>query len=214
MEDTYRHQGQRAKLVETLRRKGITDERVLQAIAQLPRHFFLESSFEQWAYQDKPFPIACEQTISQPYTVAFQSQLLQLEKRQRVLEIGTGSGYQASVLALLGGRVFTIERHRPLYEHAKTMFKLLGLERIRAYHRDGYKGLPEFAPFDRIIVTAGAPTVPQALKDQLKIGGYLVIPIGEKAQRMLRIQRSSETEYITEDHGDFRFVPFLPGAMP
>jgi protein-L-isoaspartate(D-aspartate) O-methyltransferase len=211
MEDTYKHQGQRRKLVATLRRKGIRDEAVLTAMGRLPRHFFLEGAFEQYAYLDKPFPIACEQTISQPYTVAFQTQLLAVEKRHKVLEIGTGSGYQAAILALLGARVFTIERHQPLYLRARQLFAKLGLPGIRAYHRDGYKGLPEMAPFDRILVTAGAPEVPQALLDQLKVGGILVIPVGTKAQRMLRIRRQSATDYSEEDHGAFRFVPFLPG---
>jgi protein-L-isoaspartate(D-aspartate) O-methyltransferase len=212
MEDTYKHQGQRRKLVDTLRRKGIRDEAVLAAMSRLPRHFFLEGAFEQYAYQDKPFPIACEQTISQPYTVAFQTQLLQVEKRQKVLEIGTGSGYQAAILALMGARVFTIERHAQLHQQARHLLQQLGLKGIRTYHRDGYKGLPEMAPFDRILVTAGAPEVPSALLDQLKVGGILVIPVGVDKQRMLRIRRDSETDYVQEDHGDFRFVPFLPGT--
>lgn len=195
-----------------LREKGIRDERVLEAIGRIPRHFFLEKAFADWAYQDKPFPIGCEQTISQPYTVAFQSTLLEVNKRDKVLEIGTGSGYQAAVLALLGGRVFTIERHRPLHLKAQKMLQLLGLKGVRCYHRDGYKGLPEMSPFHRIIVTAGAPEVPKALKEQLTIGGMLVIPVGDKDQRMLRIIRRGKTEWETEDHGDFRFVPFLPGT--
>lgn len=198
--------------MKVLREKGIRNERVLEAIGRVPRHFFLEKAFADWAYQDKPFPIGCEQTISQPYTVAFQSTLLEVNKRDKVLEIGTGSGYQAAVLALLGGRVFTIERHRPLHLKAKKMLQLLGLKGVRCYHRDGYKGLPEMAPFHRIIVTAGAPKVPQALKEQLTIGGMLVIPVGDKDQRMLRIIRRGKTEWETEDHGDFRFVPFLPGT--
>jgi protein-L-isoaspartate(D-aspartate) O-methyltransferase len=212
MKDTYRHQGLRKRLIAELRKKGITDELVLSAMSQLPRHLFLEKAFEEWAYQDKAFPIGCEQTISQPYTVAFQSSLLEVQKRQKILEIGTGSGYQAAVLSLMGGRVFTIERHKPLYLKAKQTLAGLGLGGIRFYHRDGYKGLPEFAPFDRIIVTAGAPEVPEALKVQLKIGGKLVIPVGEKHQRMMRICRLSENEWIEEDFGDFRFVPFLPGV--
>lgn len=195
-----------------LREKGIRDERVLEAIGRVPRHFFLEKAFAEWAYQDKPFPIGCEQTISQPYTVAFQSSLLEVNKRDKVLEIGTGSGYQAAVLALLGARVFSIERHRPLYLQAKKMLRLLGLTGVRCYHRDGYKGLAEMAPFHRILVTAGAPEVPAALKEQLAIGGMLVIPVGDKDQRMLRIIRRGENEWETEDHGDFRFVPFLPGT--
>lgn len=212
MTDSYQHQAQRRELLTTLREKGIRDEQVLEAIGQLPRHFFLEKAFVEWAYQDKPFPIGCEQTISQPYTVAFQTSLLEVEKRQKVLEIGTGSGYQSAILALMGARVFTIERHRPLYLKAKKTLRSLGLEGVRCYHRDGYKGLPELAPFDRILVTAGAPKVPQALKEQLTIGGYLVIPVGEEGQRMLRIIRHSEDHWETEDHGPFRFVPFLPGT--
>ena len=213
MEDTYLHKGLRQQLVSNLQTKGISDEGVLKAIGQLPRHFFFESSFEKWAYQDEAFPIACEQTISQPYTVAFQSSLLEVVKRQHVLEIGTGSGYQACILALMGARVFTVERHKPLYLEAGKMFQKLGLDRIRTYYGDGYKGLAEMAPFDRIIVTAAAPAVPQALKDQLKVGGILVIPVGEKEQRMLKITRLSETDWQEEDHGIFRFVPFLTGRV-
>jgi len=211
MEDSYLHKGLRKQLVSDLHKKGITNEGVLNAIGQIPRHLFFESSFEKWAYKDEAFPIDCEQTISQPYTVAFQTSLLDVKKRQHVLEIGTGSGYQASVLALMGARVFTIERHKPLYLSAGKMFKKLGLHRIRTYYGDGYKGLPEMAPFDRIIVTAAAPTVPQPLKDQLKIGGILVIPTGTTEQRMLKICRLNETEWTEEDHVEFRFVPFLSG---
>lgn len=212
MQDNYKHIGQRRQLVNTLRKKGIKDDIVLAAIGQLPRHLFLEKAFEEWAYQDKPFPIDCEQTISQPYTVAFQTSLLEVQKRQKILEVGTGSGYQAAVLSVVGARVFTIERHKPLYLAAKRMFRMLGLHGVRSYYRDGYKGLAEMAPFDGILVTAGAPEVPQALKDQLKIGGKLVIPVGKEDQRMLRIIRLSKDEWKTEDHGEFRFVPFLPGT--
>ncbi|MEL6969008.1 MAG: protein-L-isoaspartate(D-aspartate) O-methyltransferase [Bacteroidota bacterium] len=212
LQDTYKHKGQRRQLVATLRAKGINNDAVLNAIGQLPRHFFLEKAFEEWAYQDKPFPINCDQTISQPYTVAFQSALLGIKARDKVLEVGTGSGYQAAVLALMGARVFTIERHRPLFQSAQQMFKVLGLNRIRSYHRDGYKGLPEMAPFAGILVTAGAIEVPAALKEQLAIGGQLVIPVGEESQRMLRITRVAEDKWTTEDHGLFRFVPFLPGT--
>lgn len=213
MEDTYLHKGLRKQLVSHLRAKGIKDEVVLKAIGQLPRHFFFESSFEKWAYQDEAFPIACEQTISQPYTVAFQSSLLDVKKRQHVLEVGTGSGYQACVLALMGARVFTIERHQPLHLEAVKMFQNLGLQRIRSYYGDGYKGLPEMAPFDRIIVTAAAPTVPIALKEQLKVGGILIIPVGQTEQRMLKITRLTATSWKEEDHGRFRFVPFLKGKV-
>lgn len=209
--DEYRHQGLRKQLVKTLQNKGINNELILKAIGQIPRHLFFESTFDEWAYQDKAFPIACQQTISQPYTVAFQTSLLAIEKRQKVLEIGTGSGYQACVLALVGARVFTIERHRPLYLQSKKMFQKLGLDRIRNYYGDGYKGLGEMAPFDRILVTAAATEVPHALKTQLKVGGILVIPVGKEQQRMLKITRLNETDWQEEDHGSFRFVPFLKG---
>ena len=212
MQDTYKHKGQRRQLITALRAKGISNDAVLNAIGKLPRHFFLEKAFEEWAYQDKPFPINCDQTISQPYTVAFQSSLLNFKARARVLEVGTGSGYQASVLALMGARVFTIERHRPLFQSAQRMFKFLGLS-IRSYHRDGYKGLPEMAPFAGILVTAGAKEVPMPLKEQLAIGGKLVIPVGEEEQRMLCITRISKDQWTTEDHEPFRFVPFLPGTV-
>ncbi|MEZ4988122.1 MAG: protein-L-isoaspartate(D-aspartate) O-methyltransferase [Saprospiraceae bacterium] len=212
MEDTYRHQALRRQLVEGLRRQSIADERVLTAMEKLPRHFFIEKAFEEWAYQDKPFPIGCEQTISQPWTVAFQTALLQVEKRQKILEIGTGSGYQAAVLALMGARVFTIERHQPLYEKARSMMKALGLGGVRCYYKDGYLGLPEMAPFDRILVTCGAPEIPAQLITQLSVGGIMVIPVGIKQQRMIRLIKRSETEWETQDHGDFRFVPFLSGT--
>ncbi|MCB0635245.1 MAG: protein-L-isoaspartate(D-aspartate) O-methyltransferase [Lewinella sp.] len=198
--------------MDELRRKGITDEEVLAAIDKLPRHFFMDIAFEEWAYADKPFPIGCEQTISQPFTVAFQTSLLEVSKRQKVLEIGTGSGYQAAVLALLGARVFTIERHETLYRRARQLLSELALGNVRCYHRDGYKGLPEMAPFDRILVTAGAETIPEALKLQMKIGGLLVIPVGKDVQRMLRLTRLSRTEWREEDFGNFRFVPFVEGV--
>lgn len=210
--DTYLLQGMRRKLVEGLRQKGIQDERVLKAMEELPRHYFLDPGFEEWAYQDQAFPIGSEQTISQPYTVAYMTELLEVRKRDKVLEIGTGSGYQAAILALLGGRVFTIERHKALYEKARSLLHALGLDRIRTFFRDGSKGLPEFAPFDRIIVTAGAAQVPEALLQQLALGGILVIPIGEDGQTMYKITRVSESEYQEEAKGLFRFVPFLSGT--
>lgn len=204
----------RRKLIEELRRKGIRDEAVLQVMEQLPRHYFLDKAFEERAYEDKPFPIGNEQTISQPYTVAFQTQLLEVRKRHKVLEIGTGSGYQAAILAMLGARVYTVERYEALYRQAKALLESLGLKNVRCFFRDGSKGLPEHAPFDRIIATAGAPEVPEALKQQLAIGGILVIPVGIEVQGMMRIVRTSETEYLEEDTGDFRFVPFLGGTEP
>lgn len=212
MKDTYRHRGLRKQLVDTIRAKGITSEAVLDAINRIPRHFFLEKAFEEIAYQDKPFPIGLEQTISQPFTVAYQTELLDIKKREKVLEIGTGSGYQASVLAVLGARVFTVERHQPLLVNAQKMFDIFNLGNIRAYFRDGYKGLPEFAPFDKIIVTAAAPYVPEALKKQLKIGGKLVIPVGtKKRQEMQRWTKIRDNKFEIETFSKCSFVPFLKG---
>lgn len=201
----------RRQLVETIKSKGITDDRVLEAIANIPRHFFLEKAFEDWAYQDKAFPIAKNQTISQPYTVAFQTELLDVHKREKILEIGTGSGYQAAVLAFLGGRVYSIERQETLYHSATRLLKELGFGNVRTYYRDGYKGLGEFAPFDKIIVTAGVDEIPGALLEQLKIDGILVIPVGKEIQMMYKITRISDTEFTKEKKGEFRFVPFLKG---
>ncbi len=202
----------RRKLVEQLSAKGIRDEQILNAIGTLPRHFFLDKAFEEWAYQDKPFPIGNEQTISQPYTVAYQTSLLEVKKRDKILEIGTGSGYQAGILAMLGARVYTIERQELLYRRAKKLLDQLQLGNIRCYLRDGYKGLPEFAPFDKILVTAGAPEIPEPLLLQLKVGGQLVIPVGDKAQKMLRLTRLNKAGDVeTEKFADFKFVPFLKG---
>lgn len=212
MNDTYRHKGLRKRLIETLRKKGIQSEKVLSAMMQIPRHFFLDKAFEELAYEDKAFPIGLEQTISQPFTVAYQTELLEINKREKVLEIGTGSGYQAAVLAVLGARVYTVERHKPLHQKAKLMFKTLELINIRAYFRDGYKGMAEFAPFDKIIVTAAAPFVPEPLKKQLKIGGKLVIPVDKNnAQEMQRWTKINETEFEIEYFEEFQFVPFLKG---
>ena len=202
----------RRKLVEQLSAKGIRDEQILNAIGTLPRHFFLDKGFEEWAYQDKPFPIGNEQTISQPYTVAYQTSLLEVKKRDKILEIGTGSGYQAGILAMLGARVYTIERQELLHRRAKKLLDQLQLGNIRCYLRDGYKGLPEFAPFDKILVTAGAPEIPEPLLLQLKVGGQLVIPVGDKAQKMLRLTRLNKAGDVeTEKFADFKFVPFLKG---
>ncbi len=202
----------RRKLVEQLSAKGIRDEQILNAIGTLPRHFFLDKAFEEWAYQDKPFPIGNEQTISQPYTVAYQTSLLKVKKRDKILEIGTGSGYQAGILAMLGARVYTIERQELLHRRAKKLLDQLQLGNIRCYLRDGYKGLPEFAPFDKILVTAGAPEIPEPLLLQLKVGGQLVIPVGDKAQKMLRLTRLNKAGDVeTEKFADFKFVPFLKG---
>lgn len=211
MKDTYRHKGMRRQLVEELRKKGIQDERILEAIGSLPRHYFLDKAFEEHAYQDKAFPIGNEQTISQPFTVAYMTELLEVQKRQKVLEVGTGSGFQACILALLGARVFSIERQKDLYDKAKTFLPAIGFPQIRLFYRDGYKGLPEFAPFERIIVTAGAPFIPDALRDQLSVGGIMVIPVGEEEQTMVRVKRVTEHLFEEEPLGPFRFVPFVEG---
>ena len=213
MKDTYRHKGLRKKLVDSLRKKGIQDENILAAMKAIPRHFFLDNAFEEWAYQDKAFPIGFEQTISQPFTVAYQTNLLEVKKRDKIMEIGTGSGYQAALLAALGARVYTIERQEALHKEAKYLLSQLGFGNIRFYFKDGYKGLPEFAPFDKILVTAGASKIPEALKKQLKIGGILVVPVGgSKVQRMYKITRIAENEYLEEKLDNFRFVPFLKGV--
>lgn len=212
MNDSNRHKGMRKRLARQLYEKGIRDENVLAAIQSIPRHFFLDKAFEEHAYEDKAFPIDEQQTISQPYTVAYQTALLNIKKREKVLEIGTGSGYQSAVLAVLGARLYTIERHEQLHLKAKKMFDALGLLGIRSYYGDGYKGLGEFAPFDKILVTAGAPMIPTPLKEQLKIGGILVIPVGnDHTQAMFKITRLSEQDYQEERLGDFRFVPLLKG---
>ncbi|MGB5645645.1 MAG: protein-L-isoaspartate(D-aspartate) O-methyltransferase [Muriicola sp.] len=209
MKDTFKHRGMRNQLAELLVSKGIKDKKVLEAIRTIPRHLFMDSSFEDHAYQDKPFPIAADQTISQPYTVAFQTELLDLKAGQKVLEIGTGSGYQTAVLLHLKVKVYTIERQRELFKKTNLFFKKLGYRPKKFIFGDGYKGLQEEAPFDRILVTAGAPEVPKKLLGQLKIGGKLVIPVGEGDQEMLRITRKSDTEFSQEEFGTFRFVPLL-----
>lgn len=211
LDDSHWHKGLRRKLVDSLRRKGISEERVLAAMEVVPRHFFLDSALAHLAYEDQALPIESEQTISQPFTVAFQTQLLQVEKRQRILEVGTGSGYQAAILGALGARVFTIERHKNLQEQAKELLKAMKFRNVRCYWGDGYKGLPEFAPFDRIIVTAAAEAIPEALLEQLKPGGFMVIPVGDPVQKMLRITRGSDGTISQESFGSFRFVPFLKG---
>ncbi len=213
MQDSYRHKGLRRRLIESIKAKGIKDSTVLEAMNKLPRHFFLDKAFEELAYEDKAFPIAANQTISQPFTVAFQSEQLRIKPKMSVMEIGTGSGYQASVLALMGARVYTIERQEDLYHFANNMFKKLNLPQIRTYFRDGYKGLPEFAPFDRIIVTAGAADLPKELIHQLKIGGLMIVPVGEGVQTMTLIKRTSEKEFARKELQEFRFVPFLKGTV-
>lgn len=211
-EDTWKHKGMRSKLVETLREKGITDERVLQAIGNVPRHFFLDTAFEGIAYQDRAFPIAEGQTISQPYTVAYQTQLLDIKPFDKVLEIGTGSGYQSCILAEMGATVCTIERQRKLYDQFRDFYFKAKYPTIKYFYGDGYEGLPTYAPFDKVIVTAAAPLIPDKLLKQLKEGGMLVIPVGGKeGQRMFRIQKSSDQGFEQEIFDNFSFVPMLEG---
>jgi protein-L-isoaspartate(D-aspartate) O-methyltransferase len=209
LRNTAKHQGLRNQLVAQLQSKGITDAAVLAAIAKVPRHLFLNSSFEDYAYQDTAFPIGADQTISQPYTVAFQTQLLDIVKDHKVLEIGTGSGYQTAVLCELGAKVYSVERQHELFKQTKTLLPKLGVQPKLLSFGDGYKGLPNHAPFDSIIVTAGAPSIPQALMAQLKIGGKLVIPVGETQQIMTLLIRKNETQFEKHECGDFKFVPLL-----
>lgn len=209
MKDTAKHQGLRNQLVSVLQQKGITDLNVLEAIKKIPRHLFLNSSFEDYAYQDKAFPIGCGQTISQPYTVAFQSQLLEIKKEHKVLEIGTGSGYQTAVLCLMGAKVYSVERQNELFKQTSALLPKLGIRPKHLTFGDGYKGLPTYAPFDSIIVTAGAPFIPKPLMAQLKIGGRLVIPLGEEIQIMTLLIRKNETQFEKHELGEFKFVPLL-----
>lgn len=209
MKDTHKHQGLRNQLVKTIKAKGITDTNVLQAIANIPRHLFMDSGFVDFAYQDKAFPIAADQTISQPYTVAFQSELLEVKKGAKILEIGTGSGYQTAVLIEIGAKVHTIERQQELFRKTKSFIQKLGYKPKSIIFGDGYKGLPAEAPFDGIIVTAGAPFVPSPLLAQLKIGGRLVIPVGDEVQIMTLFIRKSEKDFEKHELGDFKFVPML-----
>lgn len=210
MTDTTKHQGQRRQLVKLLEEKGIEDKRVLTAVGDVPRHLFMEKGLEAYAYVDKAYPIAAEQTISQPYTVAFQTQLMELKKGDSVLEIGTGSGYQTAVLMTFDGiKVYTIERQQELFKKTALLFKKLRLTPKKVIFGDGYKGLPEKAPFDAIIVTAGAPQVPKPLLEQLAIGGKLVIPVGSKDQIMTRYVRTGEKAFDKKTFGSFKFVPLL-----
>ena len=209
MKDLPKHKGLRNQLVETVKKKGITDEKVLDAIGKVPRHLFMDSGFIDFAYQDKAFPIAASQTISQPYTVAFQTELLEIEKGDKVLEIGTGSGYQTAVLIELKAEVYSIERQKELYEITRKSLPKIGYVAKKLKFGDGYKGWSEFAPFDKIIVTAGAPFVPAPLLAQLKIGGRLVIPVGDDVQVMTLFIRKGEKEFEKHEFGEFRFVPML-----
>jgi protein-L-isoaspartate(D-aspartate) O-methyltransferase len=209
LKDTSKHQGLRNQLAKVLEEKGISDKNVLAAIRKIPRHLFLNSSFEDFAYQDKAFPIAAGQTISQPYTVAFQTELLKVKKDDKVLEIGTGSGYQTAVLVALGAKVYSVERQNELFKITSALLPKLGIRPKHLSFGDGYKGLPNHAPFDSIIVTAGAPIIPKPLMAQLKIGGRLVIPLGEGEQVMTMLIRKNETQFEKHEYGEFRFVPLL-----
>ena len=209
MKDTFKHKGMRNKLVDEIRAKGISDTKVLAAIQKIPRHLFIDSSFETHAYQDKAFPIGADQTISQPYTVAFQTMLIDIKKGTKVLEIGTGSGYQTAVLLEMGAKVYTIERQQELFKKTTLFLPKLGYRPKRMVFGDGYKGLPSDAPFDAIIVTAGAPFVPKPLLSQLEIGGRLIIPVGEEVQIMTRYIRTEEKMFKKQTLGAFRFVPLL-----
>lgn len=209
MIDSYKHKGLRKRLVSTIHSKGINDEGILQAIGKIPRHFFMDSSFLEFSYQDKPFPIGSGQTISQPYTVAFQTELLNIKKGDKILEVGTGSGYQACVLLELGAKVYSIERQKKLFVKAQKFLPSIGY-RPKLFYGDGYKGLKAFAPYDKILITAGAPIIPDGLLEQLKPGGVLVAPIGKgDVQIMKRIIKDNNGNFKEENHGTFRFVPLL-----
>lgn len=211
--DSFEAKGKRKKLVEELRKKGIDDEEVLKAINTVPRHVFMDPAFLVHAYTDKAFPISSGQTISQPYTVAVQSSLLKVKKRDKILEVGTGSGYQAAVLAEMGAKVYTIERHRDLFLKAQRIIESLGYS-IEFFYGDGYEGKPQYGPFDSIIITAAAPEIPSALLQQLKIGGRLVVPVGgTDSQVMTVVDRKGTEEFEHSDHGHFVFVPMLKGTV-
>lgn len=209
MKDTYKHKGMRKLLVKEVADQGIKDQRILDALMKIPRHFFFDEIFERHAYEDKAFPIGSGQTISQPYTVAFQTELLEIKKGDKILEIGTGSGYQASVLLELGAEVFTIEYQKALYEKTRLFLPDLGYN-PHFFYGDGSKGIPEFAPYDGIIVTAGAPTVPNDLLKQLKVGGKLIIPVGDgKSQTMMKLTLQDKNKVLKKEYKQFRFVPLL-----
>jgi protein-L-isoaspartate(D-aspartate) O-methyltransferase len=211
--DTYLHKGLRNKLVEILKEKGITDEQVLKAIHSIPRHYFLDSAFDKIAYEDRAFPIAADQTISQPYTVAYQTQLLQIKKGEKVLEIGTGSMYQTTVLAAMGAQVFTIERQKQLFDQTSTYLFKEQYPGIQFFFGDGFEGLPLLAPFDKILITAAAPKIPEKLWAQLKVSGKMIIPLDESdgAQRMLRLTKKRDGSLKQEKFDSFSFVPMLEG---
>ncbi|WP_068597092.1 protein-L-isoaspartate(D-aspartate) O-methyltransferase [Vaginella massiliensis] len=207
--DEFKHKGKRKQLIETLHKKGIEDENVLLAMNMIPRHLFIDSAFEEFAYRDEAFPIAAGQTISHPYTVAFQTSLLHVNKGEKILEIGTGSGYQTAVLVAMGADVYTIERQKELFDFSRIILNKIKFKPKYQTFGDGYKGLPAFAPFDKIIVTAGAPELPQELLKQLRIGGILVIPIGKVNQKMYTYLRLNENDFEVLEFGDYQFVPML-----
>jgi protein-L-isoaspartate(D-aspartate) O-methyltransferase len=212
VEDTYRHKGLRKKLVDGIRSKGITDEKLLTAISNIPRHFFLDSAFDEVAYEDRAFPIGEGQTISQPYTVAYQTRLLEVKPFEKILEVGTGSAYQACVLAEMGVQVYTIERQKKLFDSNKTFAYLKKYHNIKFFYGDGYEGLPTFAPFDKIIITAAAPDIPKKLIEQLSPGGMMVIPVGgSEVQRMMRISKGKRGALKEEVFDHFSFVPMVEG---
>ena len=211
--DNYRLKGLRKKLVETIKSKGIKDERILEAIGNIPRHYFMDSGFADWAYKDVAFPIEAGQTISQPYTVAFQTELLEVKPKDKILEIGTGSGYQAAILSYLGAKVYTIERQEKLFHKTRKFLEEIGFGAIRTFLGDGYLGLPRYAPFDKIIVTAGASEIPKELVKQLKPGGIMVIPYGSgDIKDMIKLIKIDDNNVKIEKHGKFSFVPFVKGV--
>ena len=212
MQDSYKTKGLRKKLVKTLINKGIKNHRVLEAIGKVPRHSFLDPAFAEWAYKDVAFPIDADQTISQPYTVAMQSSLLDIKPGDKILEIGTGSGYQAVVLAEIGAKVYSIERQKVLFQKTSLKLQQMGYSQIRTLFGDGWKGAERFAPFDKIIITAAAGEVPKALLDQLKIGGVMIIPLGVDEQNMLRLTKKGPNQFTKEEFGKYRFVPMLQGV--
>ncbi len=212
MEDNFRHKGLRKRLIDEIRQKGIRDESVLQAMGKVPRHLFMDNSFLGFAYVDKAFPISAGQTISQPYTVAIQTEILQIKRSDKVLEVGTGSGYQAAVLCEMGVSLYTIERQRALYDFSRLLLPRLGYH-PQFFYGDGYQGLPTYGPFDKTIVTAGAESVPEKLKEQLVVGGKMVIPVGDRLYQVMKIvERVTENEYTELEAGNFVFVPMLPGV--
>jgi protein-L-isoaspartate(D-aspartate) O-methyltransferase len=213
MTDSYRHKGLRRKLVETVEGKGIKDRKILEALGKIPRHYFMDSGFVEFAYKDQAFPIGSGQTISQPYTVAFQTELLNVQKHDKILEVGTGSGYQCVILLELGAKVYTIERQRELYLKSRSLLTEMGYKPY-FFYGDGYKGQPNYAPFDKIIITAGAPEIPDELLKQLKIGGRMIVPVGgSEGQVMVTVDRVGEDEFEKTEHGFFAFVPMLKGKQ-